>query len=151
MSAGVVRSAGVVLGVLTMVAAGALAGEWWWLASLVGAVAAVGSIADQHLANAHVLVTLVLAVGLAVESTVWFVPLLVAGTIGTIELCAAADRTTVIRRAVPDVGRAALTVPAAALLSAAVLAVAEVPVAAFSGAVIVAAGAGVVATRVIAR
>ncbi len=134
-----------------MLVAGALADGWWWAVALIGAAATVGSIADRHLAHAHVLATLVLAVGLSVGSSVWFVPVLVAGTIGSIEFGAAADRTTVIRPVVPDVRRAALTVPAAALVAAAVLVVAEIPVAAFSGAVVVAAVAGVVATRVIAR
>ena len=151
MSASAARAIGVTLGAVTMLSAGVLAGDWWWVAALIGAVAAVGSVADRHLAHAHVLATLVLAVGLAVESAIWFVPLLVAGTIGTIELCAAADRTTVIRPVVPDVKRAAITIPATAVLSAAVLVTAELPVAAFSGAVVVAAAAGVVATRVIAR
>lgn len=151
MSASAARAIGIALGVVTMLSAGVLAGEWWWAAALVGAVAAIGSVADRHLAHAHVLATLVLSVGLAVESATWFVPLLVAGTIGTIELCAAADRTTVIRPVVPDVNRAVITIPTTALLSAAVLIVAELPVATLSGAVIVAAVAGVAATRVIAR
>lgn len=151
MSAAVVRGSGVVIGVVSMGAAGLVAGGWWWAAAMLGAAAAVGSVADRHLPQAHVLATLVLAVGLAVESAAWFVPVLVAGTIGAIELGAAADRTTRIRPVVPDLRRSILTIPASAVVAGAVLVAAEVPGAAFSGAVVVAAGAGIVAIRVIAR
>ena len=146
-----VRVTGALVGVTTTVAAGSVAGGWWWVVALAGAAASAGSIADRHLAHAHVLATLVLAVGLSIGAFVWFVPVLVAGAIGSIELGASADRTTVVRPVPPQLRRAVLTAPAAAVVSAAVLVAAELPFAAFSGAAVAAALAGVVATRVIAR
>lgn len=151
MTATSTRWFGAGVGVLTMVVAGLLTGQWWWVAAAVGVLAATGSIADRQLAHAHALATLALAVGLAVESHGWFLPLLVAGTIASIELGAAADRTTIIRPRVLDLRDVAATSAASAALAAAVFAVGFVPAVAAAGGVLVAAAAGVLATRVIAR
>lgn len=149
MNASTVRLFGASVGALTMLSAGPVMGGWWWSASLTGALAAVGSVADRHLAHAHVLATLVVGVGLAVESRM--VPFVVAGTIGSIELGAAADRTSVVRPSASGLGSVAAATIGSAGLSGLILAMAALPRVALSGAVVVAAAAGVLATRVIAR
>ncbi len=151
MTAGRVRMLGAAIGAATMVVAGLLAGRWWWIAAAIGVLAALGSITDRQLAHAHALATLALAVGLAAESHGWFLPLLVAGTIASIELAAAADRTTIIRSRVPGLRDAVVASVGSAALASIVLAVGQLPAVAAAGAVLVAAAAGVVATRVIAR
>ncbi|WP_436793331.1 hypothetical protein [Actinospongicola halichondriae] len=151
MREGPVRIVAASVGVSSSLVAGVLAGGWWWVVAVVGAVAAAGSVADRHLGHAQVLSCLVVSVGLAAEGRAWFVPLLVAGVIGSIELAAAADRTTIIRRHVPGVRPAILAACGSALVAGAVLLVGHVPLAVVSGSVVVAAAAGVVATRVIAR
>ena len=150
MSPTVLRVAGVAVGAVTMVAVGAATGSWWWIAASVGAASAVGAVVDRQLELARALSTLALVVGLGVADRAWLVPVLVAGSIGAVELLAAADRITIVRPSI-DVSRLPVTVLGAAGVSAAVLAVAQLPAVLASAATIVAAAGAVVATRVIAR
>lgn len=150
MSASIARSIGVTVGVVAMVMAGALTGSWWWAAAVLGAASAMGAAFDRQLVFSQALAMLAVGVGLSAEASAWFVPVLVVGSIASVELGAVADRTTIIRPNVPElatVGTAALT---AGALSAVVLALGEVHVAVAAGSVAAACGA-VVATRVIAR
>ncbi len=151
MSVGSLRVVASTLGLGAMLVAALLSGGWWWLAAGVGAVAAVGAAADRHLGHPQVLACLATSVGLAVEGHEWFVPLLVAGTIGSIELAAAADRTSIVRPQVPGLRSAVVAGVGSAILAAMVLLAGHLPLAVVSGSVVVAAAAGVVATRVIAR
>lgn len=146
-----VRVAGALLGSVTMLGAGALAGSWWWLPALGGAVSAVGAVVDRQLAYAQVLAVLALGVGLAVEGALWSVPLLVGGVVASIELGAAADTVTIVRPRVPRPVASAGAALLAVVVSAIVLVLGELPVVAAAGSVVVAAAAAVVATRVLAR
>ena len=145
------RVLGAVVGAATMAVAGVLAGAWWWVAALAGALSAVGAVVDRQLVFAQMLAVLALRVGLAVETSVWFVPLLVGGTIASVELGASADRTTIIRSRVPGPVSAATTAAIAVAVSGTVLLIGELPIVAASGSVVVAAAAAALATRVIAR
>lgn len=151
MTGGRIRALAGTVGVATMLGAGALAGGLWWVVAVVGAVGAAGAVRDRQFAYLQALALLGAVVGLAAVGHHWFVPLLVAGTFASIELGAAADRTTVIRRSVPDLSTVGTRVAGAALLGAAVLLLSQLPVPAMTAAVLLAAGAAVVATRVIAR
>lgn len=150
MTPSVLRIAGAAVGALSTIVAGALAGGWWWAAGAAGAVAAIGGAVDRQLGLAQVLVTLLLAVGLAAADVEWFVPLLAAGTIGGLELGALADRRTVVRPRVDAdgvLGSVALTVGVATT----VLLASALPDLPTTAAVLGAAAAAVVAVRVIAR
>lgn len=145
------RIAGAVVGAAAMVVAGALTGSWWWVVALGGAASAVGAVFDRQVVFAQVVTVLALGVGLSVEDVAWFVPLLVGATIASAELGAAADRTTIIRPAVAPANPVLSSTLLAVVVSAGVLAVGVLPLPAAAGSVVVAAGAAVVATRVIAR
>lgn len=139
------------VGALGAVGAGALAGGAWWIVAGVAAIASIGAVVDRQLGFAQVLASLVLVAGLVAAGQAWYVAVLAAGTLGSSELLAAADRVTVVRRDVPDLGRVARAIPGAAVLTAAVLvvgaAVGDVPA-------VGAAAAAVAATmglRVLAR
>lgn len=145
------RLAGAAVGMATAAGGGVAAGGWWWIAAAAGIVAAVGGIFDRQLAFALVLSALALVGGVVDAGNGWVVALIAAGTIASIELSAAADRTTVVRTRVTDLGRVARTVPAAAVLSSAVLVVGNVSGNGPALAPVGAALAAVVAIRVIAR
>lgn len=138
-----------VIGVVAMLAGGALAGGWWWLPALAGAGAAGCAIVDRQFLHPQVLATLALAVGLGATTNLWFVPLLVAGTIGSAELAAAAERTTSVRRQVPGLPAVVTATVGSAILAGVVLVLGEIEPAA--GVLVVAALGATVATRVIAR
>ena len=110
-----------VIGVVAMLAGGALAGGWWWLPALAGAGAAGCAIVDRQFLHPQVLATLALAVGLGATTNLWFVPLLVAGTIGSAELAAAAERTTSVRRQVPGLPAVVTATVGSAILAGVVL------------------------------
>lgn len=146
-----VRVIAAACGVAATVSSGALSGGWWWAAAAMGAAGAVGAAVDRQFGFVQVLAALAGVLGLAATGHVWFVPVLIAGVIGSFELAAAADRTTVVRPAVPDLERVVPTMAAAAALSGMVLGLGALPDAAATAAVLVAAAAAVVAIRVIAR
>ena len=150
-SAGTVRCAGAVLGAVTMLGGGWLAGGWWWVAAAAGAFAAIGAVADGQIGHAQVLAGLVLVAGVVAAGHDWYVVVLAAGTIGSMELQAAADRVTVVRPRVPDAGRVVRVVPAVALLAAAVLVIGAVTSGTPAFGAVAAAAAGVLGLRVIAR
>lgn len=151
MTPGRVRAAAVALGVCVALAGGALAGGWWWLAAVIAVAAALAAPFDTQVGLAHVIALVGLAAGLDAVGRLWYVPILVAGSIASIELHAAADRVTAVRRTVPGTTPAAVTFPVALGLAFAVLLVAALPTPAVAGAAVLSAGAVVVATRVIAR
>lgn len=151
MSPVLVRLAGAGVGVATVVGGGIAAGGWWWIAAAAGVVAAAGGMFDRQLAFALVLSALALAGGAVDAGRGWVVALLAAGTIASIELAAAADRVTVVRRRVTDLAQVARTVPAVAALSSAVLVLGNVSGDGPALSPVGAALAAVVAIRVIAR
>ena len=138
-------------GTATALGGGALAGGWWWAVAGVAAVAAIGAATDRQLGFGQVLASLVLVGGVVVAGHDWYVAVLAAGTVASFELLAAADRVTLVRPAVPDLGWVARVVPSAAVLAAAVLVVGGVsgtlPAAGVAGAAL----AAVVGLRVVAR
>lgn len=146
-----VRAGGVVLGLLTVLACGWIAGGGWWAVAGVAAAATVGGLFDRQLAFVQVLVSLALVAAVVDAGQGWAVVVIAAGTIGSLELATAGDRTSVVRCGVPDLRRIARVVPAAAVLSLAILVVGNVsnggPVLAPAGAAL----AAVVAIRVLAR
>ena len=151
MNADVVHVAGTVLGAGTAVAAGAVAGGAWWAVGVAGAAACMGSIFDRHLDHVQVLVALALVAGLVGAGQVWFVVVLAVGTLASIEVRAAADRTTVTRPEVADLGRIVPASVGVATLTAVLLVVGvasnDMPALATVGAAL----AAVFAIRVIAR
>ena len=148
---GAVQWLGASVGALSAAGAGVLAGGPWWIAAGVAAIASIGSVVDRQLGFAQVMASLVLVGGLVAAGHGWYVAVLAAGTLGSSELLAAADRMSVVRSEVPDLGRVARTVPAAAVLSAGVLVVgagvADVPAVGAA----VAAVAATMGLRVLAR
>lgn len=142
---------GAALGVAVLLGGGLLAGSWWWVAAGLGSAAGVGAVVDRHLGNAQVVAALVLVAGVVAAGHDWYVVVLAAGTIGAIELLAAADRLSVVRTQVPDLGRVGRVVPFAAVLAAAALVVGAVSTGMPAGGALGAAVAAVLALRVIAR
>lgn len=151
MSPVLVRLAGAGVGVATVVGGGIVAGGWWWLAAAAGVVGAVGGMFDRQLAFALVLSALALVGGVVDSGHDWVVALLATGTVASIELAAAADRVTVVRSRVTDLGQVIRTIPAVVALSSAVLVVGNVSDGGPALAPVGAALAAVVAIRVIAR
>lgn len=145
------QATSVILGVAVCAGAGALAGGWWWAVALAGAVAAVGSVWDRQLDYVAVLAALASSAGVVAAGHHWYVVVLAVGPLMSIELLAASDRVTVVRRSVPDMAHIASRIPWLVGLAAAVLVVGrvstEVPVAGVVGAGLAAA----MAVRVIAR
>ena len=150
-SATAVRCAAGALAAVAPLGAGVLAGGWWWSVAVVGALAGIGAATDRHLGHPQVLATLVLVAGVVATDHEWYVTVLAAGTIGSTELQAAADRITLVRPRVPDVGRALAVTAAAALAAAAVLVIGVISSGVPAAGAVVAALATVVALRVIAR
>jgi hypothetical protein len=146
-----VRCAAAVLAAAAALGAGVLAGGGWWLAAVLGAVAGIGAAADRHLAHPHVLATLVLVAGVVATGHEWYVVVLAAGTIGASELHAAADRTTLVRPRVPDLGRTVVASVTAGAVAALVLLIGTMPSGGPAAGAVVAALAAVVGLRVIAR
>ena len=151
MSGILVRLLGAAVGVTAALVGGMAAGGWWWVAAGIGASASVGGILDRHLAFAQVLASLILAAAVVDAGQGWLVAAIAAGTVASIELAAAADRTSVVRPAVPNLDRVARSAAAAAALAAAVLVVGAVSTGLPAAAPVGAALAAVFAIRVIAR
>ena len=150
-SATAVRCVAGAIAAVAPLGAGALAGGWWWLVAVLGALAGVGAAADRHLGHPQVLATLVLVAGVVATDRGWYVIVLAAGTIGPTELHAAADRITLVRPWVPDVGRALAVTATAALVAAVVLGIGATSAGVPAAGAVVASLAAVVALRVIAR
>lgn len=150
-SAATVRCTAAALAAAAPLGAGVLAGGWWWAAAAVGAVAGIGATADRHLGHPQVLAALVLVAGVVATGHEWYVTVLAAGTIGATELHAAADRITLVRSRVPDLGRAAAATASAALVVAVILVVGTMSSGVPAAGAVVAALAAVVGLRVIAR
>lgn len=150
---GSVRAVRIVAAVIAsagMVAAGALAGEFWWFAAAAGVLAAIGTIFDHQLGMAQVLVVLALVIGLSAADVVWFLPVLIATTVASFELAAAADRTSSIR---PTVTRRDIVpaVFASAVIAGVVLVIGEATRGGPTFSVLGAAVAAAFAVRVLAR
>lgn len=151
MSAGVLRAAGVAVGVLTALAGGQAAGGWWWLATVAAIVGVLGSLSDRQLGHLVVFAALALTAGVVGAHRSWMVPVIAAGVVGSFELLAAADRVTVVRPTVAVRAEVARSTAIAAAISAAVLVLGAATTGAPVLAVAVAAAAATVALRVVAR
>ena len=150
-SATTVRCVAASVAVIAALGAGVLAGGWWWSVAGVAALAGIGAAADRHLGHPQVLATLVLVAGVVATGHEWYVIVLAAGTVGATELHAAADRITLVRPRVPDLGRALAATASTAVVVAAVLVVGGVSSGAPAAGAVVAALAAVVGLRVITR
>ena len=148
---GPVRSLAATVGAVTALGGGALAGGWWWAVAGIAAVASVGAVTDRQLGFGQVLASLVLVAGVVAAGHDWYVAVLAAGTIGSFELLAAADRVTLVRPEVPDLAWVARMVPSAALLAGALLVVGAVSRDLPATGVVVAALAATLGLRVVAR
>ncbi len=138
-------------GVVTMLGAGVLAGGWTWVAAGAGAIAAAGAVFDRQLHLAQVLAALAVTVAVVATDRDWYVAVLAAGTVGSIELAALADRTNLVRPRVPRPAGALITAGVAGALTGAVLLVGQLRLPAASAGVVLAGVAAVVSLRVTAR
>lgn len=146
-----IRGMGVAAGVASALAGGALAGGWWWMVAGAGAGAALGGAWDRHLDHVQVIAALALVAGLMAAGHDWYVVLLAVGPVASIELLAAADRASIVRPVVTDLGRVGWIAAATAATSGTVLVLGQVSAAAPAWAGVGAGVAGIVAVRVIAR
>ncbi len=145
------RLAGAAIGVVVGLAAGGLVGGWWWMAAAAVAAASIGGVLDRQLAFVQVLGSLALVAGAVAAGHDWFVVVLAAGTVASIELAATADRATVVRPRGVGFDRVAVAVVIAAVVATGVLVVGAASTGGPTGGVLVAAAAALLATRVIAR
>lgn len=146
-----VRVAGAAVGVAVAGAAGWIVQGWWWLAAVVAAVGAIGAVSERQLTHLQVLGALALAGGAVATDQRWVIPLLAGGVVASVELLASADRVTVARPRVPDLGRVVPAAAGATAIAALVLVVAALAPAAAAMFGVGGALAAIAAMRVIAR
>lgn len=153
-SATTARIASVLAGVATFAVAGAVIGAWWWAAAVVGALAVIGSwvdVRERGMGYLVVIAALAISVGAIAASAEWLVVVMAVGAIASIELAAAADRTTVIQPTVVVTGHLARTLTGVAILSAAIVVVGELSTDGPSWSAVAAAGAAGLSLRLLAR